>query len=593
MQDPGGCDLEVSRDEGCLLFSGSEANMGAIDLLSGKTAVPENCPFEPPRRCDDVSLKTKEDFEGFARLLHDDFSKKIKPMRESSDRANKLKLLGIVGGTEASQYCRELGALFEKASQYEWKGDPPQISAEFRQLRIDGWLNLQKAQLPKVLFDSVTFSEVVAFDKASFLGEALFINTDFQGAARFDNANFADTAVFNNSKFFSTTEFINVNFSGLAEFSHAQFLQETSFVGSTFEQGSNFNNSDFVEVAKFNRVSFKGNTSLERCAFQKYVDFGKAEFGGNTSLRGTKFEGCVDFQNSRFIDKAYFNGAAFSEFADFDGVAFLSLVVFSNCQFKTTTVFFGANFSQCPRFHEAELHQDTSFIKAKFGSMGLMSGLRQKSISIFSIGNALRKVRGVLAENPPGNEMNDKKIGWDSEARAYRTLKLLMSKHQAQHEAAQFFAAEMRCRRRQFGWGRPVHNFTSLVYDLFSEFGMSVGRVLFVLLLVNALFTFGYYQQAQQDLASGHVRFAIVEQPYMTAEKTPSHRWELNRPWWALSLQSLNPVAFLSPKNTWVQVYDGRVFLQGVSQSLLNLVLLILLAISLRGQFRRGAGGGD
>lgn len=565
----------------------------AIDLLSGKTAMPENCPFEPPRRCDDASLETKEDFEGFASVLHDDFRRKIKPVRESSDRANKLKLLGIVGGREASQYCRELGALFKKASQYEWKGDPPQISAEFRQLRIDGWLNLQKAQLPKVLFDSVTFTEAVAFDKATFLGEALFINTDFQGGARFDNADFFDAAVFNNSKFFSVTEFVNVKFLGLAEFTHTQFLQETSFVGSTFALGSNFNDSDFADVAKFNRVSFKGKTSLERSTFQKYADFGKAEFGGNTSFRGTKFEGCADFQDSRFIDKAYFNGATFSEFADFDGAAFSSLVVFSNCKFKTTTVFFGTNFSQCPRFHEAELHQDTSFIKAKFGSMGLMSGLRQKSISIPQIVNAFRKVRGVLAQSQLGNEMDDKRIGWDSEARAYRTLKLLMSKHQAQHEAAQFFAAEMRCRRRQFGWGRPVHNFTSLVYDLFSEFGMSVGRVLFVLLLINALFTVVYYQQAQQDLASGRVRFAIVEQTHMTAEKTHSHRWELNRPWWALSLQSLNPVAFLSPKNTWVQVYDGKVFLQGVSQSLLNLVLLILLAISLRGQFRRGAGGGD
>lgn len=69
--------------------------------------------------------------------------------------------------------------------------------------------------------------------------------------------------------------------------------------------------------------------------------------------------------------------------------------------------------------------------------------------------------------------------------------------------------------------------------------------------------------------------------------------WDETRPWAALSLQSLNPVAFLSPKNTWVRVYDGRIFVVGAGQSLLNLTLMVLLGISLRGQFRRGSGGGD
>lgn len=518
---------------------------------------------------DEVNLKTKEDFEDIARQLHEDFKSKIKPMKET--REGKLKLVGIVDGVEANNYCRKLSALAEDASKHDWKGDPPIISAELRQLRIDNWLNFQKARLQKVVFDNVVITGQADFSNAVFLGEVIFVNTDFSEVVRFDNVVFHDTAGFNKSTFSHSADFTNVKFLGFADFTNANFQAEASFVGTNF-QGACFNNTEFFGLTKFNRSSFEKDAKLERAYFLKYADFGKVEFRGNTSFRGVKFANCADFQDSRFFGKTFFNGVAFADLANFGDANFSSQIVFSNCEFKTTTIFTGAKFAQCPRFHDADLHQDTSFIKAKFGSMGLAS--------IF---------RPILI-----NEVMKKEIRWDSEARAYRTLKLLMSKQQAQHEATQFFAAEMRCRRRQAGMRRPVLYFSSLIYDLFSEFGQSVGRVLFVLLLVNAAFTFVYYQQGLHDSASGHARFGIVEQPNTAISAAiHSRRWDQDSPWLALSLQSLNPVAFLSPKHTWVQVYDGAIYAQGVSQSLLNLVLLILLAISLRGQFRRGAGGSD
>lgn len=537
----------------------------------------------------DQGIKTKEEFENLARQLHEDFKANMKPIREV--RPDRKKLLARVDGVVTNSYLRDLGALVEEAAGYQWKDGCPQISAELGQLKITNWLNFQKARLPELVFDNVVIEGEADFTDATFLGDVLFVQSDFAGVARFDQAVFAGRAEFHNNTFSRDAKFINVRFSSRANFTATRFLEGANFIGTNFEAQASFSDAEFGKCSGFDRAIFKDDASFDRANFRQSGDFVGTEFRASSSFKAAKFE-LADFRDTAFRGSPYFEGTGFASYANFSGATFFNGALFTNCTFKTTTTFEGARFAQCPRFHDAVLHQDTSFSGAKFGSIGLMASLRQQIIAAPFLCKTVGKIQDVVAKGRSSCEV-EAHINWGSEARAYRTLKLLMSRHQAQHEASQFFAGELRCRRRQFGLSHPVHYLSSLMYDVFSEFGQSVGRVVFALLLVNAFFTSIYYKEAQTDSISGVARYAVVGQTNTEFPITPSSRWDQGRPWLALSLQSLNPIAFVSPKNTWVQVYDGAVYAQGVFQSLLNLVLLILLAISLRGQFRRGAGGAD
>lgn len=551
---------------------------------------------EPKTRfmSEEERLKRKEEFEDIAKILRDEFEKQFVPNRVISDRPGKLKLLNQVDAQVASDYCRKLGSLMNEASAYDWEFDLPKIAAEFKQIQIVGNLRLAKAWLPSLFFNSVTISGESDFTGARFLGYFFSSHTDFSGDAYFNHSAFLRGMSLSSANFSGQAYFSSAEFFGSAAFPQSTFAGDAYFIDASFRDGTQISNVKFQARALFHRAFFSGiKVVLDETIFGAVADFEKAKFLSLSSFRKVVFSKKAGFQDSVFSDKADFSDSIFSDLADFGSAVFSGQARFLDCQFKKQTIFSRSWFALCPRFHEAVLHQDTSFTEAKFDSMALTIRAKRRLFSLPLVGFVVRKLRHTFAGNGTAGKNGDDRINWDAEARAYRTLKLHMSKHQAQPEASRFFAGEMRCRRREFGLKQAVHYLASQLYDLFSEFGQSTGRVLTWMLLINAAFTYCYLVQAEQDTHSGQVRFAIVEQQNESLAITPAARWDRDNTWLALSMQSLNPVAFLSPKNTWVQIYDGALFVQGVSQSLLNLVLLILLAISLRGQFRRGAGGGD
>lgn len=533
---------------------------------------------------EDERVKKKEEFEDRAEFFHREFIPTIQPRAESEGRPNKQELVGLVDAQIVSDYCRRLGGLAEEASKYDWTFDEPKITAEFRQLRIEGSLRLGKACLPDLIFISSTISGEVDFTKARFLGSVVASHTDFLDDVYFNHAVISGVALLRNTRFSKVAYFSSAAFTGYADFPDSIFKGDAYFIDAAFTIGSNFTNSQFHGRGMFHRAVFSGLSFLDEATFNEFADFEETKFLGETTLRNANFLKGATFQGAVFSDKVDFSDSKFPDLANFEGAFFAHQARFLDCQFKNQTIFSRSRFALCPRFHEAVLHQDTSFTGARFDSMALTKRVQQMFASLPLVGRVLKKFQQTFSAR-------NIRVNWGAEARAYRTLKLLMSKHQAQHEASRFFAGEMRCRRREFGLKQPVHYFVSQLYDLLSEFGQSTGRVLFWMLLINATFTFGYLLQEQQDTSAGQPRFTIVEQQGGSEATAQLPRWDREHTWLALSMQSLNPVAFLSPKNTWVQIYDGAVFTQGVSQSLLNLVLLILLAISLRGQFRRGPGG--
>lgn len=534
----------------------------------------------------------KEELEGRARDLETRFHQAFQEHRVSPEGVRDRKVLHRVRASDANTYVVDLGKLADEAANYFWEEDPPAIEAKFELIQIDGSLEFGRAILPPINFTNVILKGNVDCKNATLLGPFEMARTELYGDFESQGAKFTSNAMCIMVRITGSVNFYGAKFAAITVFDRVFFENDVYFQRTSSNEGI----PDFESIG-FEFCEFKGNANFDENLFN------------HCSFRNSKFLGSVSFRDAKSL-QAFFSKVTFDNFADFSGCRVTELIKFDHCEFsqvrfeavsvgagefngctfKGPTDFTKAKFGQCPVFHEASIHQDTSFSGTEFKTMRLGQGFRQFLVQAFAIRKTPAPAPGVMLMGRPRPG-----ISWDREARAYRTLKLLMSKYQAQQEAAEFFAGEMRCRRRVVGLFHPIYYISSLLYDLFSDFGQSAGRVLSVMLLINAGFTYSYYSQAKDEVCSRFPSFAVVSQPegQSLSLSTLPPRWDIEFPWLALSMQSLNPVAFLSPKNTWVQVYDGGTFTQGAAQSLLNLVLLVLLTISLRGQFRRGGGGGD
>ena len=112
-------------------------------------------------------------------------------------------------------------------------------------------------------------------------------------------------------------------------------------------------------------------------------------------------------------------------------------------------------FGRAPLFHNCKLHQDTTFNGAKFPKPSF---------------------------DPTEN---------DIAARAYRTLKLAFSQHQATLDEKRFFRLEMAEEaRREPQFGRRL---LFWLYSFFSDYGFSVSRPFFRLWLIPLLAALSIY----------------------------------------------------------------------------------------------------
>lgn len=250
------------------------------------------------------------------------------------------------------------------------------------------------------------------------------------------------------------------NFSGekitISDLSLLDFGKDALFFKTRFSQ-------DWVEF------NFDNNTpafvidqrlSFEKSCFSSFVDFSGAIFFDSTVFFETAFENALfvgaDFRREVFFDKAIFRGDVDFKGASFSGQVFAGAIFhkdvdFSNCKFKSKISFRNAHFlSSPPKFHGCELHQDTSFEGAVF---------------------------------PPAT-------GDEDAASAYRTLKLAFSKQQAIREEQRFFRLEMEEETlRRTG----AERWFFMAYKILSDYGFSVTRPMFFLLVVPFIWMITWY----------------------------------------------------------------------------------------------------
>jgi hypothetical protein len=296
-----------------------------------------------------------------------------------------------------------------------------------------------RSQFKGVEFFKATFGYRTEFQNVNFGFEATFQDAEFGNWTSFENSRFGDSAIFNGTKFGENTQFLGVAFGGVSEFCRVQFgcgtrfdgVQFnvwTQFDGSWFKGDTRFDGVQFGKTALFEGVTFDGNVSFigikwEMLAYA-YYEIGikaakeRAEERGlspitfkSISFAGATFKGITDFSNRIFEEATSFARISGSIDALLglrpEPVMVLDFLPNGKCIQKQLPVGHQVTFKKAPLFHNCKLHQDTTF-------------------------------DGAIFPEPSSDPTEN-----DVAARAYRSLKLAFSQHQASYQEQLFFRLEM------------------------------------------------------------------------------------------------------------------------------------------------------
>lgn len=430
-------------------------------------------------------------------------------------------------------------------------------------------------------FGVITQGRRAEFKRAQFGVDTDFEGAEFGDFAEFEGARFGSGTKFTDAQFGGKPNFKKAHFGNWASFERAKFGEEANFTGAQFDFNASFKYAQFKDNAKFTDTTFGIRAQFTGAQFGNEAQFDGARFDEDAQFLGTQFGDDASFMCAQFDGEAQFMGAQFGSRAEFTGTQFKESVWFSGAQFRNNAKFDGAWFGNNAKFvgrnwgdlHHAycesrlniakdwaeqhELSPDTfksiSFAGATFEGQIDFSGRTFTGVTSFGriteivktfnytsdgqrVKKELPKGQPVKFGKPPlfhgcklhqdttfdGAEFPDPSsdpIENDIAARAYRTLKLAFSQHQATREEQLFFRLEMREEARRES--QYACRLLFRLYSFFSDYGFSVRRPIWlwsILLLVAvpiygllAGFTPCFLWQTECQIRFDLLQFSLIQ----------------------------------------------------------------------------------
>jgi hypothetical protein len=254
----------------------------------------------------------------------------------------------------------------------------------FSHCRFNGNLKLTSNHFfYQIVFFSVEFFKVAKFKLSCFFNGGSFINCNFYDETSFERVKFLVSSV----KYVKKEAFnIEIKFAEIF-----QYRNTVDFLGVIFHKNVTFINSNFGCSVLFSYYKKKITV------FKWMVDFSCiVEEKENLNI-GVYFK--IEQQTPKIIELAMDTFHRIS----FIGVRFYDEATFENRIFQKKTIFKDNIFYRAPKFHNCDLHHDTDF---------------------------------------KGSDFKDTYT--EGAERAYRSLKLMMDKKRARREEGMFFALEQK-----------------------------------------------------------------------------------------------------------------------------------------------------
>jgi len=338
----------------------------------------------------------------------------------------------------------------------------------------------------------------------------------------FRSATFSKNSTFTYARFLENTDFSSVTFLKDVDFSLAKFSKNTEFASARFSK-ANFSTTHFHSYLDFSSAHFKENADFRSTNFSEYANFSSTTFL-NADFGSATFHQSADFASTVFKSSVYFTSSAFLKDADFRSAVFSKTADFVNAKFESITVFASARFEgQVPDFRGAKLHEATEWHDVHW---------------------------------PPKPQS---KADAQNQVYAYEKLKLEMERLKKHVDEQAFFAKELRARRETYPAVSTDRILNSL-YELSSNYGQKVEKPLLWLLLLFALGT-GLFVTVPVSRGVAHL--------------------SLDR---AAGLSFANIFSFLQKRE--MTSYSGPAQVIGAIEQIIGLILLFLLGLALRNNFR-------
>jgi uncharacterized protein YjbI with pentapeptide repeats len=346
--------------------------------------------------------------------------------------------------------CLALARLGKKAWN-EWRLKYPSQVIAFYVLSNAADFSGYDFNKEPINFNDFKFGHGANFKHAQFGKEANFVGAEFGEYANFIGAKFEYSPRFCDARFGDQADFGGAQFSQNAIFTKVQFGDYVCFDGAQFGDATRFDQAKFGNDASFKGTQFS-NTNFEFTEFGKSAAFTGRNWASLTnqySECSDKFEVIKAWAEERGLSPETFNSISFA------GAKFTDRVDFSGRKFEGHTSFLRTTFDKAPLFHNCKLHQDTTF-------------------------------DGAIFPDPSADPTEN-----DIAARAYHTLKLAFSQHQATHDEQRFFRLEMAEEaRREPQYARHL---LFRLYSFFSDYGFSVSRPFVWLVVIPLLVTVPIY----------------------------------------------------------------------------------------------------
>ena len=378
---------------------------------------------------------------------------------------------------------------------------------------------------------SVTFSGKADFTSARFEGIAHFWGTKFGGDAEFANAVF-HKPVFSSSHLTGKTEFCKTaSFIGAtlthAEFNNTTFIGDANFQRAIFVGHANFESTKFYSTSRFVGAAFGASATFKQGAFCGGAIFDDATFTGEAKFNDRTFLGENHFYETQFLGKVEFSGAKFEDKGQsgtmhfdrsmFTGHALFKKVTFPASPKAFSAAFAGARFAAVADFRGSGAHWIAALDDATLADSLLLDhpdeaeALRlfdREMLSAIAFDGLAKPVsailrsadgNGGLIEAGAAGVAHRQRRDAETAGRLLeqleggcRTVKVAMGKARDELMEQRYYRFQLKARRLQAGtpWLEKV---SSRVYALTSDYGLSLSRPLFSLLVLLLVFAAIYW----------------------------------------------------------------------------------------------------
>lgn len=242
------------------------------------------------------------------------------------------------------------------------------------------------------------------------------------------------------------------------------------------------------------------------------------------------------------------------------GVTIQEDISFRESRIKSSLKFLNCKFKLPPDFHDVSAPSETTFLHIDYG---LATDKKRSEVFIES-----------------------KRIMNDTPGR-FRALRIAMKKAGAQHEEAEFFAQELRSRRRAALYPDAdikmdiAEIAVSCIYDWVSVFGTSILRALLSFAIWNFAFWIVFYI----------FEIFICEKDQCFLKNKIENVVFSEHPAFAIALQNaLNPLSIFA-SNTLVSANSTMLLALSLLQGIGSVSIAALLLLAIKGRFQRSGGG--